>query len=51
MNIFKQKKSDTKEQQPEKNKNVSDAKQTPDKKLNPHAQGGCCGSCGGQGHK
>lgn len=47
MNIFKKPNSEDKQQ--DKKENAPDGKRQQDgKKSDPHANGGCCGSCGGQ---
>lgn len=47
MNIFKKPASKEKEQLPQNNKPAEKQSMTEEKK-DPHENGGCCGSCGGQ---
>lgn len=47
MNIFKKSVSKDKKQEPQNVKPSANQKQE-EQKSDPHADGGCCGSCGGQ---
>lgn len=48
MNIFKKKNSVDKKQDAKKENAFDNKKQQATQKPDPHANGGCCGSCGGQ---
>lgn len=48
MNIFKKQNSEDKKQDAKKEKAPEGKKQQDGQKPDPHANGGCCGSCGGQ---
>lgn len=48
MNIFKKPNSDKKNQGAEKESVTDNKKQQDTQKTDPHANGGCCGSCGGE---
>lgn len=47
MNIFKKSASKETKQLPQNNKSA-EKQPTAEEKKDPHANGGCCGSCGGQ---
>ncbi|MBN8520286.1 MAG: hypothetical protein J0L77_00115 [Alphaproteobacteria bacterium] len=48
MNIFKKQSSEDKKQDAKKENAPEAKKQQDTQKPDPHANGGCCGSCGGQ---
>ena len=48
MNIFKRQSSEDKEQDAKKESVTDNKKQQDAQKSDPHDNGGCCGSCGGQ---
>ena len=48
MNIFKKSNSENKKQDTKKESVPDNKKQQDTRKPDPHANGGCCGSCGGQ---
>lgn len=48
MNIFKKPNSENKKQDAKKESVPDNKKQQDTQKPDPHANGGCCGSCGGQ---
>ena len=48
MNIFKKQNSEDKNQDAKKESAAYNKKQQDGQKPDPHTNGGCCGSCGGQ---